>query len=63
MTWLVRLGTDRGEGAYIYRPPTHIEPGLAGPEQRRARRFELRRLAKLYAVEWQGRVVRLRRKR
>lgn len=69
MTWLVRQGTKRGDGAYITRTTETHDPrklpnwALWAQHQWAARRFELRDLAEDYAKDHEGRVVRLRRKR
>lgn len=69
MTWIVRQGTKRGEGHYITRttetqPASELPPwALWAQPQLAARRFEWRPLAKLYARDFGGRVVRLRRRR
>jgi len=68
MTWLVRLGTERGKGRYVSRvTATHDVAGLhqyhwTTERQWAARRFEWRPLAKLWARDYGGRVVRLRRR-
>lgn len=61
MTWLVRLGTGRGKGAYVHRHDPWCEGVYHTHLQRYARRFELRDLAEDYARDYGGRVVRLTR--
>ena len=65
MTWLVRQGTERGEGSYITRTTETLDARalppwlLWAPQQWAARRFELRDLAEDCARDYGGRVVRL----
>lgn len=64
-TWLVRLGSKRGAGAYVHPAAFVLSDGDIGassttPHQRKARRFTLRFLADRYAKALGGRVVRLK---
>jgi hypothetical protein len=65
MTWIVRLGTERGRGAYVREVYSAALTGSVlgaalSTRQRLAQRFSPRAVAEAIAYEFGGRVVRLR---